>query len=58
MKQIEISIWEQENKNSIVGWEIEYGSYNEQKVWVSYESYSIITFKMKDKTEVRFVREE
>lgn len=58
MKQIEITIWEQENKANIIGWEIEYGYYDEQKNWVQYEIHDVITFNMKDKTKVKFEREK
>ena len=58
MKQVEITIWEQENKGNIVGWEIEYGYYDEQKNWISYATYDVITFNMKDKTQVKFEREK
>ena len=51
--QIEIEQWEIENKENIIGWDIHYGS-EVDKVWVPYEGYKMIFFKMKDKTRIEF----
>ena len=58
MTQIEITIWEQENMNKIVGWEVCYAYKNEKKEWVWYDGYAMIIFEMRDKTKIEFKREK
>ncbi len=57
MSQEEITIWEKENQEVISGWEINYGFEGTDKRWVWYDGYSIIIFKMKDRTTKEFRRD-
>lgn len=63
MNRIEVSMWEMENKENIVGWEIHYGFEKkckggacriEEEGWKWFGDHVLIIYKMKDKTTHEF----
>jgi hypothetical protein len=65
MNQMEISMWETENRENIIGWEVHYGYENkckngcsiEEQGWKYFDGYTVVIFNMKDKRKIEFKRE-
>jgi len=53
---IEMEVWEIENMNNIIGWDICNAEQVSKGEWKYFDGYSIIIFYLKDKTQKQFKR--